>query len=81
MSIGKIFGGILKRERTKAGVSQEELAHQAGVDRTYISRLERGTRQPTLETLIGLGRALKISAGDLVREAETTAAAEERPHI
>ena len=68
--IGPIFGSILKRHRMLVNVSQEELAFRAGVDRTFISRLERGTRQPTITTLIGLGAALGISAVELVRETE-----------
>lgn len=68
--IGQIFGEILRRVRLEQNISQEALAFEAGVDRTFISRLERGTRQPTLTTLIGLGQALSISAADLVREAE-----------
>jgi transcriptional regulator with XRE-family HTH domain len=68
--IGQIFGEILRRHRSDQNISQEELAFQAGVDRTFISRLERGIRQPTITTLIGIGQALGISAADLVREAE-----------
>ena len=68
--IGSIFGAVLKRHRSALNVSQEELAFRAGVDRTFISRLERGIRQPTITTLIGLGVALEISAVDLVRETE-----------
>ncbi|WP_308219087.1 helix-turn-helix domain-containing protein [Kerstersia gyiorum] len=68
--IGVIFGEVLRRHRAQKNVSQEELAYQAGVDRTFVSRLERGIRQPTLTTLIGLGKALGVSAADLVKEAE-----------
>ena len=68
--IGSIFGDVLRRHRSALNVSQEELAFRAGVDRTFISRLERGIRQPTITTLIGLGVALEISAADLVRETE-----------
>lgn len=68
--IGLIFGEVLRRHRTLKDISQEELAHQAGVDRTFISRLERGIRQPTITTLIGLGQALGISAGELAQEVE-----------
>lgn len=68
--IGVIFGGVLQRQRAKVGITQEELAYRADVDRTFVSRLERGIRQPTITTLIGLGEALGISATDLVRETE-----------
>lgn len=68
--VSSVFGSILKRRRTLANISQEELAFRAGVDRTFISRLERGVRQPTITTLIGLGAALGIPASELVSETE-----------
>lgn len=68
--IGLIFGEVLRRHRSFKDISQEELAFQAGVDRTFVSRLERGIRQPTITTVIGIGQALGISAADLVRETE-----------
>ena len=69
--VGSVFGVVLRRFRLAAGVSQEELADRADVDRTFISRLERGVRQPTITTLIGLSEAMGVSAADLVRETET----------
>jgi transcriptional regulator with XRE-family HTH domain len=68
--ISAIFGEVLHRYRSERDISQEELAFEAGVDRTFISRLERGIRQPTITTLIGLGQALNVSAADMVKEAE-----------
>jgi transcriptional regulator with XRE-family HTH domain len=68
--INQIFGDVLRRYRSDRNISQEELAFQAGVDRTFVSRLERGIRQPTITTLIGLGQALGVSAAELVRETE-----------
>lgn len=70
IEIGQIFGEVLRRHRSVLNISQEELAFQAGVDRTFVSRLERGMRQPTITTLIGIGQALGVSAADLVRETE-----------
>jgi transcriptional regulator with XRE-family HTH domain len=69
-NIGQVFGAVLQRHRSARSISQEELAFQADVDRTFISRLERGIRQPTITTLIGIGQALGVSAADLVRETE-----------
>lgn len=68
--ISTIFGEVLRRYRLREEISQEELAFLAGVDRSFISRLERGIRQPSITTLIGLGLALGIPAADLVRETE-----------
>ncbi len=68
--IGLICGDAIKRHRQRVGISQEELAHRAGVDRTFVSRLERGIRQPTITTLIQLANALEMSAAELVGEIE-----------
>ncbi len=68
--ISAVFGDILRRYRVEREISQEELAFLAGVDRTFVSRLERGIRQPTITTLIGIGLALDVSAADMVRETE-----------
>lgn len=69
--IGTVFGTVLRRYRLQSDVSQEELAYRAGVDRTYISRLERGIRQPTITTLLGLANALGVSAAELVAATES----------
>jgi transcriptional regulator with XRE-family HTH domain len=68
--IVQAFGAVLQRLRVERNLSQEELAHRADVDRTFVSRLERGVRQPTITTLMGLGQALGVSAAELVRDAE-----------
>jgi transcriptional regulator with XRE-family HTH domain len=69
-NISRIFGEVLRQRRTERGITQEELAFQAGVDRTFVYRLGRGIRQPTITTLIGMSRALGISAVDLVKDTE-----------
>lgn len=70
VKINKIFGDILKRERAKTGKSQEKLALDAGINRTYVLRLEQGMMQPTITTFIKLANGLGISAADLMRETE-----------
>jgi len=70
LEVGKIFGDVLRQFRTERGISQEELAHRAGIDRTFVSRLERGIRQPTITTLIGLANALCMPASELAGETE-----------
>ncbi len=70
VDIGVIFGEVLRRHRSEKKISQEELAHRAGVDRTFVSRLERGIRQPTITTMIGIGQALGVRAADLMHETE-----------
>jgi transcriptional regulator with XRE-family HTH domain len=67
------FGLVLRATRTERGLSQERLALDCGLDRTYISLLERGLRQPTLTTLVVLGQALNTEAAELVRLAVSQA--------
>jgi len=64
------FGEILKELRKKKKLSQEELATDCGLDRTYISLLERGLRQPTLGTLLRLAEVLGVSASSIVKQLE-----------
>lgn len=60
------FGKVLREYRLRADLSQEALADAAGLDRTFIGMLERGQRQPTLETLFAIAEALKISPQTLI---------------
>lgn len=64
--IAVAFGQVLRDARTEAGISQEALALQCDMDRTYVSLLERGLRQPTLSTLFALSDQLGVSAESLV---------------
>ena len=59
------FGNRVRAERTKLGLSQEELASRAGVHRTYIGMIERAEKNITLKNIEKLARALKISIADL----------------
>jgi transcriptional regulator with XRE-family HTH domain len=61
-----IFGTVLRELREKNNLSQEKLAEFCDLDRTYISLLERGLRQPTVTTLFRLAKALKIKPSDLI---------------
>jgi transcriptional regulator with XRE-family HTH domain len=61
----------IQRRREALGISQEEVATRSGLHRTYISDIERGSRNPTLKTLARLTVALEISASDLIKQAET----------
>ena len=72
-SIAKAFGVALRQSRQNAGISQEELALRADVDRTFVSRVERGERQPALTTVFLLARALGVSPWDLVEATDKQA--------
>lgn len=56
----------LQRRRRAKGLSQEGFAHEAGVHRTYVSDLERGARNPTIDVIDRLARALGVTMGDLL---------------
>jgi transcriptional regulator with XRE-family HTH domain len=60
------FGRVLRRCRQDAGFSQEALALEAEIDRSFVSLLERGQRQPTLETVFRLARVLKVNPAILI---------------
>ena len=60
------FGTRVRQARTAAGLSQEALAHQAGLHRTYVSSVERGERNIALINIVLLAEALNIDAGELV---------------
>ncbi len=62
------FGGVLRRYRQDVGLSQEKLALECGLDRTYISLLERGLRSPSLYTIFLLADHLKIDPAVMVNK-------------
>ncbi len=70
MQIATAFGAALKKIRRARALSQKQLAFESGLDRTYISLLERGKRQPTLGTLFQISKALDIPAADMIRHTE-----------
>ena len=60
-SHNKAFGIVLREIRTERCQTQEALAFDSGLDRTYISLLELGGRSPTLDTIMALCQALDVS--------------------
>jgi CheY-like chemotaxis protein len=64
-----LLGNAIKRERSALGISQEELGYRAGLHRTYISDLERGARNPSLESVQKLAQALALSVPALFEKA------------
>ncbi|TIX73419.1 MAG: helix-turn-helix transcriptional regulator [Mesorhizobium sp.] len=67
MEIREVFARNLRRHRQAAGLSQEELAHRAEVDRTYISALERSVYGATIDVVDKLANVLGTEAADLLR--------------
>ncbi|WP_132926858.1 MULTISPECIES: helix-turn-helix domain-containing protein [Sodalis] len=58
--ITALFGQRIKALRLQAGLSQEAFADKCGLDRTYISGIERGVRNPTLEVIVVIAGGLGI---------------------
>jgi transcriptional regulator with XRE-family HTH domain len=56
----------LRLQRQKVGVSQEELADRAEIDRTYVSGIERGVRNPTIAIVARLAEQLGTTAANLL---------------
>lgn len=75
MDIRRVFGANVRRYRVAAGLSQEAVAVKMGVDRAYVSGMERGQQNVTLLTMWHLSEALGVRPADLldetVEEAET----------
>ena len=69
-TVAKEFGLVIRRRRMAAGMSQETLAGEASCHPTYISLVERGLRNPSLDTMLKLAYALDCPAWKLVKETE-----------
>jgi transcriptional regulator with XRE-family HTH domain len=61
----EIFGKILQEERKAKKISQEKLAKLTGLDRTFISLIENGKRNPSFTTILKICSALEIDPSEL----------------
>ncbi|RJT31496.1 XRE family transcriptional regulator [Mesorhizobium waimense] len=66
MEIRKVFARNLRRHRHKKKLSHEALAHEAGVDRTYISALERGVYGASIDMVQKLAKVLEVDPAALL---------------
>ena len=62
----EVLGHNVRRIRTQAGLSQEELGYRAQLHRTYISSIERGERNVSVENIFAIAEALQVPPGDLL---------------
>lgn len=67
MGIREVFAANLRKRRRALGLSQEELAHRAEIDRTYVSALERCLYAASIDVIDRLARELGLQASDLLR--------------
>ena len=65
-SPAKAFGLKVRKTREALGISQESLALEAGLHRTYVGSVERGERNVSLVNIVRLAKALRTSASELV---------------
>lgn len=70
------FGQVLRELRKRQGLSQEKLAHDAGLERNYVSLLELGRNSASIKTVFKLADALSISVTEFMAFAEDRIAAE-----
>jgi transcriptional regulator with XRE-family HTH domain len=68
MDVRRRVGLNVKNVRRERGLSQEGLAFECGLHRTYVSGVERGIRNPTVVVLEKIAEALKVPAGRLLDE-------------
>lgn len=64
------WGRAIRELRVERGLSQERLSLDAGLDRTYVSGVERGERNPTLANLLKLGDVLGVRLSEVAARAE-----------
>lgn len=67
----RAFGDALREVRKEHGVSQEQLALDSGLDRTYVSLIERGVQSPTIRSVAKLATVLGVKPSDIVIRMET----------
>ena len=73
MEIREVLALNLRKHRRAQGLSQEELAHRADIDRTYISALERSLYAAGIDVVDRLARVLGLEAADLLQRPSTSA--------
>jgi len=64
----KKFGARIRQLRAKKEISQEQLGFISSLDRTYISGIERGQRNPSLKNIFKISQALEVGIADLFKE-------------
>jgi transcriptional regulator with XRE-family HTH domain len=70
LEIRKALGLAIRKRREDQGYSQEEIAHNADLHRTYFGAIERGERNVSLNNLLRISAALQCRLSTLIREAE-----------
>jgi transcriptional regulator with XRE-family HTH domain len=69
--VDRAFGLAIRAYRKEQGLTQEALAEDCTLDRTYVSMLERGLRSPSLRTIRAISERLGVSMTELIARVET----------
>jgi transcriptional regulator with XRE-family HTH domain len=67
----RAFGIVLRAARQEKGLSQEQLAEAAALDRSFISLVERGIQSPNIVILLKIANVLGVSASELIAQTES----------
>ncbi len=70
MTIEEAFGAVIRRLRRENNLSQEKLASESGIDRSFLSNIEGGKQQPSLVTIFSIANALNIIPSKIIKEVE-----------
>jgi len=71
-----VFGEVIRAERVRQAIAQDQFALLANVDRSYYGKLERGERQPSLALILRIAGGLGISASSIIALVEERIAAQ-----
>lgn len=71
MTLEVAFGQVIRQLRTEKGLSQEKLSFESNLDRSFISQLECGVKQPSLVTIFQLAKALETSPAHILESVES----------
>lgn len=66
------LGEVVLQKRTQLGWSQDDLSDASGINRAFISNIERGQRNPSTETLLKLAKGLKMKLSSLIAMSENS---------
>ncbi len=65
----RAFGEVVRAERKRQGLTQEELAHRSGISAVFVSDIERGVENVTIATIAKLSKGLRTKVGELLFKA------------
>ena len=81
MDIKQMIGARIKEIRTRKGLSQEKLSEKMGINPKYLSSIERGKENPTLNTFIKLAESLEVDLGEIFTSLQIEDASRRMPLV